>query len=165
MAAINLDLDKQFHFNFKRKVIIGGKTYDVIFNDKMDRVLRDLQIEMQGFFQKQTQMNEEFTEKMTVDERKQYLAEQEKNILVHVEETLDGILNKKGAGKAIYDYYDHQSYALYRTIEVLRKTKDKLDGTKRIQDQRKHDARTSEYTGKKKRVKKYYAETNKGDTE
>ena len=39
-----MDLDKRFNFNFKKKVTIGGKTYNVVFNDAMDQALLDLQV-------------------------------------------------------------------------------------------------------------------------
>ena len=50
MSAINMDLDKRFKFNFKRQVIIGGKTYNVVFNDANDQALMDLELEMQDFY-------------------------------------------------------------------------------------------------------------------
>ncbi len=59
------------------------------------------------------------------------------------------------AGKSIYDYYDQQSYALFKTIKVLRDTKEKLDGTNEARQREKHEARTAQYTGKKKRVSEY----------
>ena len=68
MSAINMDLDKRFNFNFKKKVTIGGKTYNVVFNDAMDQALRDLQLEMQDFYDQQTKKTDEF-EEMTVDQR------------------------------------------------------------------------------------------------
>lgn len=152
MSAINMDLDKRFKFNFKRQVIVGGKTYNVVFNDANDQALRDLQLEMQDLYSKQTKAYDEF-EKMNVDQRKSYLAEQLKQVVKDCEETLDKVLGKKGAGKSIYEYYDKQSYALFKTIGVLRETKEKLDGTYEARQREKHEARTAQYTGRKKRVK------------
>lgn len=152
MSAINMDLDKRFKFNFKRQVIVGGKTYSVVFNDANDQALRDLQLEMQDLYSKQTEATDEF-EKMNVDQRKSYLAEQLKQVVKDCEETLDKVLGKKGAGKSIYEYYDKQSYALFKTIGVLRETKEKLDGTYEARQREKHEARTAQYTGRKKRVK------------
>ena len=60
MSAINMDLDEKFRFNFKRKVTIGGQTYNVTFNDEMDRVLRDLQVEMEALYNQQTKKTDEF---------------------------------------------------------------------------------------------------------
>ena len=154
MSAINMDLDKRFKFNFKRQVIVGGKTYSVVFNDANDQALRDLQLEMQDLYSKQTEATDEF-EKMNVDQRKSYLAEQLKQVVKDCEETLDKVLGKKGAGKSIYEYYDKQSYALFKTIGVLRETKEKLDGTYEAQQREKHEARTAQYTGRKKRVKNH----------
>ena len=151
MSAINMDLDKRFKFNFKRQVIIGVKTYNVVFNDANDQALMDLELEMQDFYNKQTKDSDEF-EKMTVDQRKSYLAEQMKQVVKDCEETLDKVLGKKGAGKAVYEYYDKQSYALFETIRVLRETKEKLDGTYKARQREKHEARTAQYTGQKKRV-------------
>lgn len=152
MSVINLDLDKKFNFNFKRKVIIGGETYSVVFNDAVDQSLLDLQLEMQDFYDQQTKTTEEF-EEMTIDQRKVYLAKQYKQVVADCEEMLDKVLGKKGAGKHIYDFYDQQSYALFKTIQVLRETKEKLDGTAKERERQKHQARISEYTGRKKRVK------------
>lgn len=98
MSAINMDLDKRFKFNFKRQVTVGGKTYNVVFNDANDQSLRDLQLEMQDLYSKQTKATDEF-EKMNVDQRKSYLAEQLKQVVKDCEETLDKVLGKKGAGK------------------------------------------------------------------
>lgn len=152
MSAINMDLDKRFKFNFKRQVIVGGKAYSVVFNDANDQALRDLQLEMQDLYSKQTEATDEF-EKMNVDQRKSYLAEQLTQVVKDCEETLDKVLGKKGAGKSIYEYYDKQSYTLFKTIGVLRETKEKLDGTYEARQREKHEARTAQYTGRKKRVK------------
>ena len=152
MSAINMDLDKRFNFNFKKKVTIGGKTYNVVFNDAMDQALLDLQVEMQDFYDRQTKKTDEF-EEMTVDQRKKYLANQYKQVVHDAEETLDEVLGVQGAGKAIYKYYDEQSYALFKTIQVLREEKEKLDGTAKEQQRQKHQARIAQYTGQKERVK------------
>lgn len=149
-----MDLDKRFNFNFKKKVIIGGKTYNVVFNDAMDQALLDLQVEMQDFYDRQTKKTDEF-EEMTVDQRKKYLADQFKQVVDDAEQLLDKVLGQKGACKHIYDYYNQQSYALSETIRVLRETKEKLDGTAKEQERQKHQARVSEYTGRKKRVKSH----------
>lgn len=159
MSAINMDLDKRFNFNFKKKVTIGGKTYNVAFNDEMDRVLRDLQIEMGGLYEQTNNQSDEF-EGMTIDERKKYLNDRFKQIILDVEKALDEILGKVGAGKSIYDYYNQQSYALSETLRVLRETKEKLDGTAKEQQRQKHQARIEQYTGRKERVKAN-ANTNK----
>lgn len=149
-----MDLDKRFHFNFKRKVTVGGQTYTVVFNDAMDQALRDLQLEMQDFYDQQTKKTDEF-EEMTVNQRKKYLADQFRQVVDDAEQLLDKVLGQKGAGKHIYDYYNQQSYALSETIRVLRETKEKLDGTAKEQERQKHQARVSEYTGRKKRVKSH----------
>ena len=151
MSAINMDLDKRFKFDFKRKVTVGGKTYNVIFNDANDQALLDLQVEMEAFYDKQTKANDKF-EAMTVDERKAFLKEQRKKFVEDLEDTLDKVLGEPGAGKNIYEYYDEQSYALFETIKVLRETKSKLDGTYKARQREKHEARTAQYTGQKKRV-------------
>ncbi len=155
MSAINMDLDKQFKFNFKRDVIIGGRTYHVTFNDEMDNALRNLQLEISDFYNKQTQISEKFEDEMNVEERKNYLATQQKALLNDVFVALDSILGVKGAGESIYNYYNHQSYALFKTIKVLRNTKEKLDGTNEARQREKHEARAAQYTGKKKRVNEH----------
>lgn len=159
MSAINMDLDKRFNFDFKREVIVGGQKYNVVFNDDVNQSLLDLQLEVQDFYSQQTKNTEKF-EEMTVAQRKEYLAQQQKKLVKDCEEMLDKALSKKGAGKAIYDYYNHQSYALFETIRVLRETKEKLDGTAKERNRQKHEARVNEYTGRKKRVKAH-AESKK----
>ena len=154
MSAINMDLDKRFNFNFKKKVKIGGKTYNVVFNDAMDRALLDLQVEVQDFYDQQTKKTDEF-EEMTVEQRKAYLADQYKQVVHDAEKTLDEVFGVQGAGKSIYEFYDKQSYALFRTIQVLREEKEKLDGTAKEQQRRKHQARIEQYTGRKERVKNH----------
>lgn len=154
MSAINMDLDKEFRFNFKRKVTIGGQTYNVTFNDEMDRVLRDLQVEMGDLYEQVNKQSDEF-EEMNVNQRKKYLNDRFKQIILDVERALDGILGKHGAGKSIYDYYNQQSYALYEALRVLRETKEELDGTAKEQERKKHQARIDQYTGRKQRVKNH----------
>lgn len=155
MSAINMDLDKRFKFDFKRKIIIGGKTYNVVFNDDVDKTLMNLELEMADYYDRVNKSASQFENEMTLDQRKQYVQEQRTEIVKDVEKTLDVILGKQGAGKAIYDYYDRQFYALAKTIEVLRETKDKLDGTAQLRKRQEHDARTAQYTQRKKRVKKH----------
>ena len=155
MSAINMDLDKQFKFNFKRSVIIGGKTYHVTFNDEMDRTLRNLQLEISDFYNKQVKSSKKFENEMTVEQRKDYLETQQKALLSDVFDALDGVLGVKGAGKDIYNYYDQKSYALFKKIQVLRETKEKLDRTNEARQREKHEARTAQYTGKKKRVNEH----------
>lgn len=160
-----MDLDKQFKFNFKRDVIIGGKTYHVTFNDEMNRALRDLQLEISDFYNNQVKVSKKFEDEMTVDQRKNYIEKQRKALLSDVFDALDDVLGVKGAGKDIYNYYDQQSYALFKTIKVLRETKEKLDGTNEARQREKHEARTAQYTGKKKRVNEHAIANKKRESQ
>ena len=130
MTAINLDLDKRFKFNFKRKVTIGGQTYDVVFNDQLGSAIDD----------KAKTFNN-----MNVDQQQSYLVNKQDELVRNIEQALDRILGKKGAGKHIYDYYDHQSYALFQVIKALRETKEKLDGTEEMRKRQEHAARRQQY--------------------
>lgn len=144
MTAINLNLDKKFSFNFKRKVTVGGRTYEVVFNDALAKALRDLQVEIEAFFKEMTKDDDRFGD-MTVIQQKDYLTDKQQGIVKDLEKGLDAILGKKGSGEAIYEYYDQQSYALFQVIKVLRETKDKLDGTAALQKQEEQAARRRQY--------------------
>lgn len=157
MTAINLNLDKKFDFRFKYPVTVGGKTYQVTFNDNLQRALRDLQVEIEAFFKEMTKSDDKF-EKMTVAEQKAYLTDKQQQVVADLEKGLDAILGQKGAGKQIYEYYDKQSYALFQVIKVLRETKDKLDGTKQLREQEEREARRQQYI---KPQGKRHAKTNR----
>lgn len=142
MTAINLDLDKKFHFDFKRKVKIGGKTYDVTFNDDLGKAIADAQIEVANFYKK---MNESGFDEMTVQQQKGELHDRFDELVAKVESSLDSLLGQKGAGKSIYDYYDHQLYALLKTFEVLRQTNDSLNGVREQEERDAKEARRQAY--------------------
>jgi hypothetical protein len=154
MTAINLDLDKKFSFNFKRKVTVGGHVYEIVFNDALAKALRDLQVEIEAFFKEMTKDDDRFGD-MTVVQQQDYLTDKQHGIVKDLEKGLDAILGKKGAGKAIYEYYDQQSYALFQVIKVLRETKDKLDGTALLQKQAEQAARRRQYIKKPKGGKRH----------
>ena len=142
MTAINLDLDKKFNFDFTRKVIIGGKTYNVTFNDEMSKAITDAQIEVANYYKKLRQSN---FDELTVQQQKGQVTQAYNELIDKVEQALDQMLGQKGAGKAIYDYYNHQLYALLKTFEALRETNDKLNGNKEEQERAEREARRQAY--------------------
>lgn len=150
MTAINLDLDKQFKFDFKRKVIVAGKEYNVIFNDATSEILTDLRVEMQGLGEKVGQAADNFEHSMTVAERKDYLHKTNVEARKKIMESLDEIFGA-GEGQRIYDYFGQQMYVLMKIVRALLDTQRELVGEKKINDQRKHAARKRSYTKKKVR--------------
>lgn len=150
MTAINLDLDKQFKFDFKRKVIVAGKEYNVIFNDATSEILTDLRVEMQGLGEKVGQAADNFEHSMTVAERKDYLHKTNVEARKKIMESLDEIFGV-GEGQRIYDYFGQQMYVLMKIVRALLDTQRELVGEKKINDQRKHAARKRAYTKKKVR--------------
>ena len=150
MSIINLDLDAKFAFDFKRRVIVGGKEYTVIFNDKVDSVLKDLELDVQGLVQDLDKQSDDFEDKMTVAERKAYIHKINQQAQERVFASLDAIFGQ-GEGRRIYDYYDQSLYALVQIVEVLRDTLAELNGDKQENDQAKHQARKNNYTRKRRR--------------
>lgn len=144
MTAINLDLDKRFKFNFKRKITIGGQTYDVVFNDQLAKTLQKLQLQIENLGSAIDDKAKTFSD-MNVDQQQSYLINKQDELVRNIEQALDRILGKKGAGKHIYDYYDHQSYALFQVVKVLRETKEKLDGTEEMRKRQEHAERRQQY--------------------
>lgn len=157
MTAINLDLDRKFNFRFKYPIKVGGKTYQVTFNDDLQKALRDLQVEIEAFYKEMTKSDDKF-EQMTVAQQQAYLTNKQQQVVADLEKGLDAILGQKDAGKHIYEYYDKQSYALFQVIKVLREKKDELDGTKRLRDQEQREARRQQYI---KQPGKKHAKTNR----
>ena len=144
MNAINLDLDEQFSFNFKRKVTIGGKAYNVTFNDQVGEVLQKLQLQIDSLSRSIESKAAGF-DKMNVDQQQAFLVDKQNELITQIEQALDHLLGSKGAGKQIYEYYDCQSYALFQVIKALRETKEQLDGTNELQKQQEHAARRRQY--------------------
>lgn len=147
MTAINLDLDKKLHFNFKRKVTIGGQTYDVVFNDSVSKAIVDAQIEVANFYKR---MNADDFDDLNVQQQKSELSDRFDEFVATIEDALDTILGKKDAGKKIYDYYDHQLYALLKTFEILRKTSDQLSGIREQEERNAREERRQAYLPKKR---------------
>lgn len=145
--AINLDLDKRFNFNFKRRVTLAGKTYSVTFNDQLGKDLTNLQLEIDGVQRDVYSKEDAFNDDMTVDQRKDYVASTSGAVLSDMLAFLDSVFGK-GEGKRIYDYFGRQSYVLLQVIKVLRETKEKLDGTATYNKQQEHLARKRQYTKK-----------------
>lgn len=147
MTAINLDLDKKLHFNFKRKVTVGGQTYNVVFNDTVSKAIVEAQVEVADFYKR---INANDFDDLTLQQQKSELSDSFDELVETVQNALDAILGKKSAGKKIYDYYDHQLYALLKTFEILRKTSDELSGIKEQEERNAREERRQAYLPKKR---------------
>lgn len=150
MSVINLDLDAKFAFDFKRRVIIAGHEYVISFNDKLDTTLKDLNLDVQGLVENMNKQSDKFEQEMTVDDRKQYIHQVNRQAQEWVLASLDAIFGG-GEGQRIYDYYDQSIYAMVRIVEVLRDTLAEINGEKRDNDAAKHQARKQSYTRKRRR--------------
>ena len=92
MSVINLD--KQFQFNPERQVIIGGKTYSLVFNDALEEKLTNLQITMLSAMENLNKKQDKFVNSMSLDERKSLVKKSLANALSDLKKSLDDVLGK-----------------------------------------------------------------------
>ena len=153
MTVINLNLDKKFdNVKLDREVVAGGKTYHLVFNDKMYQKIADLQIAEASLLDQLDKRKEEFVDKMNVTQRQEFMRDSLDKALKNLEESLDKILGK-GEGQRLYKYYGESTYLLGRVAEELIKLNDQINGDQELNYERKKQAVRDHYTkghGKKR---------------
>ncbi|WP_323074858.1 hypothetical protein [Limosilactobacillus reuteri] len=151
MTAINtVNLDEQFSFDPKRKVIIGGKTYELTFNDKLQEALTNLQITMVSAADSLEKEQEKFINDMDVKQRKQLIQNTMKSTLKNLKQSLDDVLGK-GEGERLYKYYKESTHALSAIAQELIKIDDEVNGEKKDTQKAKKKALRKHYASKKRR--------------
>lgn len=146
MSVINLD--KQFQFNPERQVIIGGKTYSLVFNDALEEKLTNLQITMLSAMENLNKKQDKFVNSMSLDERKSLVKKSLANALSDLKKSLDDVLGK-GEGERLYKYYLQSTYALGTIAHEIIKIDDEVNSEKKVNFNKKKKAVRDHYTKKR----------------
>lgn len=146
MSVINLD--KQFQFNPEREVIIGGKTYKLVFNDALEEKLTNLQITMLSAMENLNKKQDKFVNSMSLDERKSLVKKSLANALSDLKKSLDDVLGK-GEGERLYKYYHQSTYALGTIAYEIIKIDDEVNSEKKVNFNKKKKAVREHYTKKR----------------
>ena len=116
-----LNLDQKLTVDNKKAVQIGGKEYDLVFNDKFIKLVADMQLKVaeatKGF---------DDDDKLKKFAKKEY-AEQKEQLMTAFDEgkkvvidALDQLLGK-GEGERLYKYYNESTQALTTLVALLNK--------------------------------------------
>lgn len=147
MSVINLD--KQFKFNPERQVIIGGKTYSLVFNDTLEEKLTNLQITMVTAMENLNKEQDKFINNMSLDERKSLVKKSLAGALKDLKKALDDVLGK-GEGERLYKYYHESTYALGTIANEIIKIDNEVNSEKKVNFNKKKKAVRDHYTNKKR---------------
>jgi len=119
MSVINLD--QQLTVDNKKTVQIGGKEYELIFNDKFAKLVADMQLKVaeatKGF--DDDDKLKQFAKKEYTEQKEQLMTafDEGKKIVV---DALDQLLGK-GEGERLYKYYNESTQALTALVALLNK--------------------------------------------
>lgn len=116
-----LNLDQKLTVDNKKTVQIGGKEYELIFNDKFAKLVADMQLkvaEATKDFDDDTKL-EQFAKKEYSEQKKQLMDAFDKGKVVVVD-ALDQLLGK-GEGERLYKYYNESTQALTTLVALLNK--------------------------------------------
>lgn len=146
MTAINFDLDKAVNKAETKMVRIGGKDYQLIFNDEMRTKLEDLRIIVFSQAKAFDDKRDAFINDYTVAERKQSVMKtaqaQRDNLIKGMDELLGA-----GEGKRLYEYYGFSFAKLAAVLRELVKIQDDEDETD--SSDHKRQAKRARYTKKR----------------
>ena len=116
-----LNLDQKLTVDNKKAVQIGGKEYELIFNDKFAKLVADMQLKV-------AEATKDFDDddKLKKFAKKEY-AEQKEQLMTAFDEgkkividALDQLLGK-GEGERLYKYYNESTQALTTLVALLNK--------------------------------------------
>lgn len=116
-----LNLDQQLTVDNKKTVQIGGKEYNLVFNDKFIKLVADMQLkvaEATKDFDDDTKL-EQFAKKEYSEQKKQLMDAFDKGKTVVVN-ALDQLLGK-GEGERLYKHYNESTQALTTLVVLLNK--------------------------------------------
>lgn len=116
-----LNLDQQLTVDNKKTVQIGGKEYELIFNDKFAKLVADMQLkvaEATKDFDDGDKLKQ-FAKKEYTEQKEQLMTafDEGKKIVV---DALDQLLGK-GEGERLYKYYNESTQALTALVALLNK--------------------------------------------
>ena len=116
-----LNLDQKLTVDNKKAVQIGGKEYELIFNDKFAKLVADMQLKVaeatKGF--DDDDKLKKFAKKEYAEQKEQLMTafDEGKNIVI---DALDQLLGK-GEGERLYKYYNESTQALTTLVALLNK--------------------------------------------
>ena len=116
-----LNLDQQLTVDNKKTVQIGGKEYDLVFNDKFIKLVADMQLKVaeatKGF--DDDDKLKKFAKKEYAEQKEQLMTafDEGKKVVV---DALDQLLGK-GEGERLYKYYNESTQALTALVALLNK--------------------------------------------
>lgn len=116
-----LNLDQKLTVDNKKTVQIGGKEYELIFNDKFAKLVADMQLKVveatKGF--DDDNKLKQFAKKEYAEQKEQLMTvfDEGKNIVI---DALDQLLGK-GEGERLYKYYNESTRALTALVALLNK--------------------------------------------
>lgn len=116
-----LNLDRKLTVDNKKAVQIGGKEYELIFNDKFAKLVADMQLKVaeatKGF--DDDDKLKKFAKKEYAEQKEQLMTvfDKGKNIVI---DALDQLLGK-GEGERLYKYYNESTQALTTLVALLNK--------------------------------------------
>lgn len=116
-----LNLDQQLTVDNKKTVQIGGKEYDLVFNDKFVKLVADMQLKVaeatKGF--DDDDKLKKFAKKEYAEQKEQLMTafDEGKKVVV---DALDQLLGK-GEGERLYKYYNESTKALTALVALLNK--------------------------------------------
>ena len=119
MSVINLD--QKLTVDNKKAVQIGGKEYELIFNDKFAKLVADMQLKVaeatKGF--DDDDKLKKFAKKEYAEQKEQLMTafDEGKKIVI---DALDQLLGK-GEGERLYKYYNESTQALTTLVALLNK--------------------------------------------
>ena len=116
-----LNLDQKLTVDNKKAVQIGGKEYDLVFNDKFIKLVADMQLKVaeatKGF--DDDDKLKKFAKKEYAEQKEQLMTafDEGKNIVI---DALDQLLGK-GEGERLYKHYNESTQALTTLVALLNK--------------------------------------------
>lgn len=116
-----LNLDQKLTVDNKKTVQIGGKEYNLVFNDKFAKLVADMQLKVveatKGF--DDDDKLKQFAKKEYAEQKEQLMTvfDEGKNIVI---DALDQLLGK-GEGERLYKYYNESTQALTALVALLNK--------------------------------------------
>ena len=116
-----LNLDQKLTVDNKKTVQIGGKEYDLVFNDKFIKLVADMQLKVaeatKGF--DDDDKLKKFAKKEYAEQKEQLMTafDEGKKVVV---DALDQLLGK-GEGERLYKYYNESTQALTTLVALLNK--------------------------------------------
>lgn len=109
-------------------VTIGGKNYDVVFNDKFIKKLSALVLRFNKLKEKVTAVDDKKADEMSLDDQQKFIENSFDEAKSSAIDFFDEYLGK-GEGQRIYEHFKKDTSALFLIVNEL----DKLSANKRVE--------------------------------